>query len=219
MINLTISYQNLDDNKLVNLAQKNDAYAFEHLLDNYCGMISYISKAYYIKGTEKEDVYQEALIGFYKAIRDYKFELNTKFSSFANICIRRQIITALKTATRNKHLSHLTSVSIDKPINSQNMQQTNFFLYDIIPNDKVVSPEFELLYGEEKLEFKETVRVILSELELKVLELYSEGLTYVEIAKKVGRNTKSVDASLNRAKRKLRDYYHYQNKTLDMLII
>lgn len=193
----------MDENNLIYLSKSNDQQAFNILVFNYKKFIRHIANSFFIVGTEKEDILQEALIGFYKAVRDYNFELKKSFIAFAEMCIRRHIITAIKTALREKHKIHLNSVSLNKPIFIDNTTKN---LLDIIPDDRIMCPEATLLHEEEISIFREVTTNILSDLEFKALFMFYNGLSYNDIAEKLGKNYKSIDASINRAKIKLRKH-------------
>ena len=140
------------------------------------------------------------MIGLYKAIRDYKPERSTSFKAFAEICITRQIITAIKTATRQKHIPLNTYISLNKPIYEEESEKT---LLDVLTGLKVSDPE-ELIISKEQMKYiEDKITKVLSGLELEVLNSYLDGKSYQEIACDLERHSKSIDNALQRVKRKL----------------
>ena len=154
-------------------------------------------------GGDREDLEQEALIGFYKSVRDFKPELQASFRAFAELCITRQIITAIKTATRQKHIPLNSYVSLDKPIYDEDSDRT---LLDVICGSRVTDPEELIINQEEFSGLEDKMGEILSELERRVLMLYLDGRSYQEIAVDLDRHVKSIDNALQRVKRKLERY-------------
>ena len=151
-------------------------------------------------GADKEDIYQEGMIGFYKAIRDFKPDKFTSFKAFAEICVTRQIITAIKTATRQKHIPLNTYVSLNKPIYEDESDRT---LIDVLSSIAISAPE-ELIISQEQMKYiEEEISKVLSDLELEVLTSYLDGKSYQEIASDLDRHEKSIDNALQRVKRKL----------------
>ena len=143
------------------------------------------------------------MIGFYKAIRDYKPDKSTSFKAFAEICVTRQIITAIKTATRQKHIPLNTYVSLNKPIYEEESERT---LLDVLAGIKISDPE-ELIISKEQMDYiEDKIENVLSDLELEVLTSYLDGKSYQEIACDLERHSKSIDNALQRVKRKLEKY-------------
>ncbi len=151
-------------------------------------------------GADKEDIVQEGMIGLYKAIRDFKGDKLASFRAFAELCITRQIITAIKTATRQKHIPLNSYVSLDKPIFDEESDRT---LMDVLTGAIMDDPEELMIHREEFGYLEEKMSEILSELELQVLALYLDGQSYHEISAKLNRHVKSIDNALQRVKRKL----------------
>lgn len=157
----------------------------------------------FLIGADREDIIQEGMIGLYKAIRDYNKDKLTSFKAFAELCITRQIITAIKTATRQKHIPLNSYVSLNKPIYDDESDRT---LLDVLSGVKVTDPE-ELIISREELSYMESkIGEILSNLEWEVLTSYLDGKTYQEIAVDLDRHVKSIDNALQRVKRKLERY-------------
>lgn len=196
------NYTGLDDNKLAELAREHDEEAFEEIVNRYRNRVLICTRPYFLMGADKEDLIQEAFLGLYKAIRDYDSTVGN-FRAFALLCVKRQVITAIKTATREKHKVHYASLSIHTPVDKNNGEKV--FL-DIIPNTTSPEPEGLAIVRDMVKDAKELVESNLSALEVKCLSLYLNGLSYNEIAQELGRNYKSVDAAINRAKIKLRKH-------------
>ena len=194
------SYRAMQDEEIVEAAKANDAIALEYLIYKYKNFVKCKARSYYLIGADKEDIVQEGMIGLYKAIRDYDKDKLASFRAFAEICITRQIITAIKTATRQKHIPLNSYVSLNKPIYDEDSDRT---LLDIISGFKISDPE-ELMISREDLNLMERrIGEILSELELEVLMSYVDGMSYQEIAEDLDRHVKSIDNALQRVKRKL----------------
>ena len=193
-------YRNLVDEELVLKSRAGDVNALEYLISKYSNYIKLKAKNYYLIGADGEDIYQEGMIGLYKAIRDYEQEKLSNFKSFADLCITRQILTAISTASRQKHIPLNSYVSLNKPLYKDNEERT---LIDTIEEEKNKDP-MDIFIGRENLEsIKKIMEQILSPLEIKVLNLYVDGLTYEEISREIGKDIKSVDNSLQRVKKKL----------------
>lgn len=203
----TIDYSKLKDEDLVEFAKANNVLALELLMSKYKNLARSKARTYFLVGADKEDIVQEGMIGLYKAIRDYDINKLASFRSFAEICINRQIITAIKSATRQKHMPLNSYVSLNKSIYEEDSDRT---LMDIIEGNKATDP-MELFIGRENVTNIETkITKVLSELEMEVLTYYLEGRTYQEIAEKTDKGIKSVDNALQRIKRKLER--HFSNR-------
>ena len=195
-----IEFKDKSDEEVVSEAQKGNNRAQEYLITKYENFVKSKAKSYFLIGADKEDIYQEGMIGFYKAIRDFKPDKFTSFKAFAEICVTRQIITAIKTATRQKHIPLNTYVSLNKPIYEDESDRT---LIDVLSSIAISDPE-ELIISQEQLKFiEEEIGKVLSELELEVLTSYLDGKSYQEIASDLDRHEKSIDNALQRVKRKL----------------
>ena len=195
-----IEFKDKSDEEVVSEAQKGNNRAQEYLITKYENFVKSKAKSYFLIGADKEDIYQEGMIGFYKAIRDFKPDKFTSFKAFAEICVTRQIITAIKTATRQKHIPLNSYVSLNKPIYEDESDTT---LIDVLSSIAISDPE-ELIISQEQLKFiEEEIAKVLSELELEVLTSYLDGKSYQEIASDLDRHEKSIDNALQRVKRKL----------------
>ena len=188
------------DEEVVMQAKAGNNRAQEYLISRYENFVKAKAKSYFLIGADKEDIYQEGMIGLYKAIRDFNPEKSTSFKAFAEICVTRQIITAIKTATRQKHIPLNTYVSLNKPIYEEESERT---LLDLLSGLKISDPE-ELMISKEQMHFiEEKISEVLSGLERKVLTSYLDGKSYQEIACDLERHSKSIDNALQRVKRKL----------------
>ena len=195
--------EHLTDEEIVSLAKNGDTIALEFLISKYKNFVRSKARTYFLIGADREDIIQEGMIGLYKAIRDYRYDRQTSFHSFAEICVTRQIITAIKTATRQKHMPLNSYVSLNKPVYEEESERT---LSDVITQGKAGNPEDLFIDQEDFLDIESTMQRILSPLEQDVVNLYLEGKSYVEIAQQLDRHVKSVDNALQRVKRKLEQY-------------
>lgn len=197
------SYQYMSDEDVVELAKDGDDVALEHLINKYKNFVRAKARSYFLIGADREDIIQEGMIGLYKAIRDFRCDKLSSFRAFAELCITRQIITAIKTATRQKHIPLNSYISLNKPIYDEDSDRT---LLDIISGSKVSDPEELIISREEFGDIEEKMGEILSSLEWKVLMSYLEGKSYQEMASDLKRHVKSIDNALQRVKRKLERY-------------
>lgn len=196
-------YQEMTDEEVVALCRTGDAVAVEFLLNKYKNFVRSKARSYFLIGADHEDIVQEGMIGLYKAIRDFRPEKLSSFRAFAELCITRQIITAIKTATRQKHIPLNSYVSLNKPIYDEESDRT---LMDVCIEGHSANPE-ELLISQEDLRgIHEKIDEVLSGLEQEVLAAYLDGKSYQEIADMLGRHVKSIDNALQRVKRKLEKY-------------
>ena len=198
-------FSDMPDEDIVELANAdNNVLAQEYLLHKYRNFVRGKAKSYFLIGAEREDIIQEGMIGLYKAIRDFRQDKQTSFRSFAELCVTRQIITAIKTATRQKHIPLNSYVSLNKPIYEQDSDRT---LLDVISSrTKVVNPEEMIIRREEFIEIKNKMNMILSDLEWEVFMNYLDGKSYQETARELHRHIKSIDNALQRVKRKVEKY-------------
>jgi RNA polymerase sporulation-specific sigma factor len=188
------------DEEVVIEAQKKNVRAQEYLINKYKNFVKAKAKSYFLIGADKEDIYQEGMIGLYKAIRDFKADRLSSFRAFAEICVTRQIITAIKTATRQKHIPLNTYISLNKPIYDEESDRT---LLDVLSGAKITDPEELVISREEVISIQNEIGEVLSELEMEVLMSYLDGKSYQEIACDLDRHAKSIDNALQRVKRKL----------------
>ena len=191
------------DEELALLAQQGDEDALEYLLNKYKNFVRSKARSYFLIGADHEDIVQEGMIGLYKAIRDFKPEKLSSFRAFAELCITRQIITAIKTATRQKHIPLNSYVSLNKPIYDEESDRT---LLDVITEGRVANPEDMLISQEDVGLIEDRIGQMLSSLEREVLSAYLDGKSYQEIALELDRHVKSIDNALQRVKRKLEKF-------------
>ena len=199
----TQDYDSMTDEQVVRLAQGTDSQALEYLLNKYKNFVRTKARSYFLIGADHEDIVQEGMIGLYKSIRDYKEEKLSSFRAFAELCITRQIITAIKTATRQKHIPLNSYISLNKPIYEEDSDRT---LLDVITEEGLSNPEDMMIDREDLSVIEGRIGQMLSGLEKQVLVRYMEGKSYVEIADEMGRHVKSIDNALQRIKRKLLKY-------------
>ncbi|PKM79672.1 MAG: RNA polymerase sporulation sigma factor SigH [Firmicutes bacterium HGW-Firmicutes-14] len=197
------TYDVMLDEDIVEFAKDGDDGALEYLINKYKNFVRAKARSYFLIGADREDIIQEGMIGLYKAIRDFKPDKLSSFRAFAELCITRQIITAIKTATRQKHIPLNSYVSLNKPIYDEDSDRT---LLDVISGSKITDPEELIISREEFDDIEEKMGEILSSLEWKVLMSYLEGKSYQEIAVDLKRHVKSIDNALQRVKRKLERY-------------
>lgn len=188
------------DEEVVEDARNGDRQALEFLIHKYKNFVRAKARSYFLIGADREDIIQEGMIGLYKAIRDYRSDKLSSFRAFAELCITRQIITAIKTATRQKHIPLNSYVSLNKPIYDEESDRT---LMDILSGTKICDPEELIISQEEFSTIEAKIEELLSDLEWEVLTSYLQGKSYQEIAEDLDRHVKSIDNALQRVKRKL----------------
>lgn len=196
-------FQLMLDEEIVEDAKKGDAEALEYLIYKYKNFVKAKARSYFLIGADREDIVQEGMIGLYKAIRDYRQDKLSSFRAFAELCVTRQIITAIKTATRQKHIPLNSYISLNKPIYDEESDRT---LMDVISGAKVSDPEELIISREEFMNIENKINELLSDLEQEVLISYLQGKSYQEIAVDLDRHVKSIDNALQRVKRKLERY-------------
>ncbi|MGL4737320.1 MAG: RNA polymerase sporulation sigma factor SigH [Cellulosilyticaceae bacterium] len=199
----TLELEGLPDESLIVLYREGQLQAIEVLVQRYKTFVRKKIKASYYIGADKEDLIQEGMIGLFKAICDYDPNREAAFKSFATICITRQLSTAFKSATRQKHMALNTSISLSSAVGQD--EDEGMTLMDLIKDDQDSNPE-DLMIHQEALKLLQTqIKESLSELEWEVLMLHSQGRNYHEISKDTGKSIKSIDNALQRIKRKLND--------------
>lgn len=205
---LQFSMNQLSDDQLVEYVREGDSQALEYLIQKYRGFVRAKSRSYFLIGGDHEDILQEGMIGLYKAIRDFQGDKQSSFRAFAELCITRQIITAIKTATRQKHIPLNSYVSLDKPIYEEDSDRT---LLDVIMSSEETDPEKLFITQEESIRIEGAMSETLSDLERRALMLYLEGSTYQEISDELDRHVKSIDNALQRVKRKLENHAEFKS--------
>ena len=208
------AFENMTDEEVVMAAKQDEnLLAQEYLLFKYRNFVRAKARSYFLIGAEREDIIQEGMIGLFKAIRDFRNDKLSSFRAFAELCVTRQIITAIKTATRQKHIPLNSYVSLNKPIYEEDSDRT---LLDVISGAKVANPEEMVISREEFLDIENKMNNILSDLEWKVLMSYLDGKSYQEIAVDLDRHIKSIDNALQRVKRKLEKYLNSRAEGTDL---
>ncbi|MFW5976751.1 MAG: RNA polymerase sporulation sigma factor SigH [Bacillota bacterium] len=198
------NYKQMSDDELIKKSRNDDNKAVETLIRRYQNLIYAKAKLYFLNGGDKKDIIQEGMIGLYKAIRDYEIDKNSSFSSFASMCIIRNIISAIKAANRNKKQPLNSSISLNKPIYDEDSDRN---LLDIFQDkDNLNNPE-ELIISKYKIDLiKNEIKEISTELEFNVIQEYLKGKSYKKIAETLDIHTKSVDNALQRFKKKLKKF-------------
>lgn len=201
----------LEDEQVIEKVHVGDSDALDYLITKYRNFVRAKARSYFLIGADREDIVQEGMIGLYKSIRDFKEDKLTSFKAFAELCITRQIITAIKTATRQKHIPLNSYVSLDKPIFDEESDRT---LLDVISGAKTLNPEEMIINQEEFDDIEMKMGELLSDLERKVLVLYLDGRSYQEISDELNLHVKSIDNALQRVKRKLEKYLEIREISL-----
>jgi RNA polymerase sporulation-specific sigma factor len=191
----------VDDGYLIAMAKQGDPAAYDRIVKRYYGFVRLKASSYFLAGGDSDDLLQEGLVGLFKAIRDYRTDRESSFRNFAELCITRQIITAVKTATRNKHvpLNQYVSFSISPAAGGE----SDATLDELIPGPSAHDPVNQAISSEELRSLVGCLSEALSELESRVLSLYLDGRSYEEIGGRIGCDTKTVDNALQRVKRKV----------------
>lgn len=203
-------FEQLTDETIVGQVHLGNSDALDFLISKYRLFVKAKARSYFLIGADKEDIIQEGMIGLYKAIRDFKEDKLASFRAFAELCITRQIITAIKTATRQKHIPLNSYISLDKPIYDEESERT---LMDIITSPISDDPEHLMINREDYSHLEKKMNEVLSELEQQVLIRYLEGQSYNEISEELNRHVKSIDNALQRVKRKLERHIELKEMT------
>lgn len=190
------------DDELVMASRHGDDAALAELLTKYRAFARVKARSYFLVGADREDIVQEGMIGLYKAIRDFNPDMQTSFRAFAELCVTRQIITAIKTATRQKHGPLNNYVSFSRPVGGDGGDGERV-LADVLPTVAISDPADLVISAERIRALQSHFDEVLSDLETEVLRLYVEGKSYQEIAERLQRHVKSIDNALQRIKRKL----------------
>lgn len=190
----------MPDEEVVHLARCGNEGATEFLITRYRPLVESKAKAYFVMGADRDDVIQEGMIGLYKAIRDFRSDRLSKFRPFAELCVTRQIITAVKTATRQKHVPLNGYVSLNRGLGSEGSDGS---LMDVLPDQAGPDPERAAIATRLPKNLHELVKHALSDLEHSVLRCYLDGMSYREMSRELKCHTKSIDNALQRVKRKI----------------
>lgn len=199
------SSEMLTDEELVLRSQAGDTEALEAIIERYRGLAKLRTRSYFLAGAESDDLVQEAMIGLFKAARDYDPQYGASFKTFANICITRQMLTAIKGATRYKHQPLNSYISLNRSVFEED--DGGRPLLEILATDNDSDPESIYLRNEWMASLSQEVPRVLSKLELRVLLYYLRGLSYETIAQRIGRPVKTVDNAIQRMKRKMELYF------------
>lgn len=197
------AFLGINDEDFVERAREGDDRAVELLMWRYRSLVESKARTFYLMGADHEDVVQEGMIGLCKAIRDFRGDRRAKFKPFAELCVTRQIITAVKTATRQKHFFLNGYVSLDQNIGAEDRDGV---LLDVIPDKSCVSPEEALFDRNIPKNLHEAVKHLLSDLEAMVLQAYLDGKSYREMSAELHCRAKSIDNALQRVKKKIHSY-------------
>ncbi len=200
MIKKDFDYTMLADEQVVELSAEGDKEATEHILSKYKNLVRARAKDYYLAGADRDDLVQEGMIGLFKAIRDFDITKQASFRGFAELCIKRQILTAVKMASRQKHIPLNSYVSLSTTVYEEESERT---LVEMLAERESSDPEAMLLRREKAEAMELEIAQKLSSLERSVLSLHLSGMDYREIAVELGREPKSIDNALQRIKRKL----------------
>ena len=195
-----IEHEKLTDEELVELSASGDRRATEVILVRYKNLVRSRAKAYFLAGADRDDIVQEGMIGLFKAVRDFDITKQPTFRGFAEMCVKRQMITAVKASTRQKHAPLNSYVSLSEPVYADNSERT---LVDMLVEREAIDPEEVFLRREKAEAISAEIETKLSSLEKTVLSLYIGGMNYQEIAAELDRPPKSIDNALQRIKRKL----------------
>lgn len=194
------SFGTMQDEEVVNLARSGHSAATEFLMTRYRPLVENKARAYFVMGADRDDVIQEGMIGLFKAIRDFRTDRLARFRPFAELCVTRQIITAVKTATRQKHVPLNAYVSLNRPMGSEGIDHS---LIDVLQDDCADAPDVNLLGENLPRDLHEMAQHVLSDLERAVLKCYLDGMSYREMSRQLRCHTKSIDNALQRVKRKI----------------
>lgn len=193
----------MEDEKVIESARSGNSEALDFILNKYKPLVKSKSRAYFLIGADNEDIIQEGMIGLYKAVRDFNPEKHASFRAFADLCVNRQIITAIKAATRQKHQPLNNYVSLNKPAYDDDSQETYM---DSIKGAENTNPETMFIGREARAGIEKHLEKNLSSFENTVLSLYLDGKSYSEISKITQKSEKSIDNALQRVKKKLEKY-------------
>ena len=203
------SYDSFGDEELAAMAQTGDPLAQDQLLNRYSPLVKKIAGRYFLIGADREDLVQEGMIGLFKAVRDFSPEKNAAFRSFSELCVTRQILTAIKNATRQKHTPLNSYISLDGPVFESDRDIT---LLDVVGRADVANPEDIVINREKFSAIGDRIGRFLSKLECRVL-IYLRGESYCEIAARLGKDAKAIDNALQRIRRKFEKIVDYDDQT------
>ena len=195
-------YDNIKDEDLIEIIKSGDKQAFEYLINKYKELVNLKVGKYFIIGAEKDDIMQEGLIGLFKAIKSYKADMQSSFKSFANMCIERQLITAIKTSNRQKHIPLNSYLSLNMSAYDEEEGESDTSLLEIFNNTLIEDPLDTITKKEYYQNIEDTIEKSLSDFEKKVLNKYINGKSYTEIAEDLDTPVKSIDNAIQRIRKK-----------------
>ena len=195
-------YDNMKDEDLIEIIKSGDKQAFEYLINKYKELVNLKVGKYFIIGAEKDDIMQEGLIGLFKAIKSYKSDMQSSFKSFANMCIERQLITAIKTSNRQKHIPLNSYLSLNMSAYDEEEGESDTSLLEIFNNTLIEDPLDTITKKEYYQNIEDTIERSLSDFEKKVLNKYINGKSYIEIAEDLDTPVKSIDNAIQRIRKK-----------------
>ena len=199
-------YANLSDEELIAVIRDGDKEAMDILMDKYKDMVLGKARAMFILGGDADDLIQEGMLGLFKAVRDYDCGRDASFHTFAQLCVNRQLYTAIKASNRKKHLPLNSAISLSQPVGENSEEGSEEVLADYLEADNSTNPEEYMIGREESDRFEEMIEKELSPFEKQVLELHLTGMGYVEIAHVLNRDEKSADNALQRIRTKFRKW-------------
>lgn len=200
-------YDHLKDEDIIAFAKKGDHIAFNYMLEKYKFLVKYVAKPYFLIGADHEDIIQEGMIGLFKAVNDFVPEKNDSFRFFAETCISRQIINAVRAANRSKHKPLNEAISLDHA--GKNEEDTGEALIDLLDPGTISDPADIMIAEEEDSSVERKVRQKLTDFERQVLNLFLQGYNYSEIAQATGKQYKAIDNALQRVRKKLPAIFGY----------
>ena len=199
-------YGNLTDEELISMFRDGDQDAMEMLLNKYKGMVLGKARSMFILGGDSDDLIQEGMLGLFKAVRDYDCGRDASFRTFAQLCVSRQLYTAVTASSRKKHLPLNSAISLSQPLGETDSEENGEVLVDCLEADVSTNPEEYMIEREEAESLEEKIEKELSPFEKQVLELHLTGMGYVEIAHVLNRDEKSTDNALQRIRTKLKKW-------------
>ena len=202
------NFKEMTDEQVVVIAQQEqNEFAIDYIVNKYKNFVRAKARTYFLVGADRDDIIQEGMIGLYKATRDFRHDKLASFRAFAELCITRQIITAIKSATRQKHAPLNSNISLNKTVYTEESERT---LLEMLSSARSTNPEDLIISQEELDDIEKNIGHILSDLEWQVLEGYLDGKSYQEMAKGTDRSIKSIDNALQRVKRKLEKFLEHR---------
>ncbi|WP_127160097.1 RNA polymerase sporulation sigma factor SigH [Veillonella sp. VA137] len=197
-------FSSLTDEEIVTIYQReNNHYATDYIVQRYKNFVRSKARSYFLMGADKEDIIQEGMIGLYKATRDFNQDHEVSFKAFAELCITRQIISAIKGASRQKHIPLNSYISLNKPAYDDSERT----LIEVLETEKNLDPQEVVINREQYALIKEVMEAVLSPLEWDVLRGYMDAKSYQEMAEEHHRSVKSIDNALQRVKKKMEVYF------------